>query len=80
MKKKRARNQKPIPTDDFGCREGSKKARINAALVSDVEWQTEEQIAKAAGLTVKEVRRWLYKATRVEKLFEHRALLQYRLK
>lgn len=51
---------KEVKRDKFGCRIGSISAKVNAA-VSD-EWQTEEQIAKAAGVSLDQARGRIYYA------------------
>lgn len=68
---------KKVERDDHGCRKGSIAAKVNAVVSGD--WQTEQDIAKAAGVTLDQARGRLYYAAQ-ENVMEHRRLVQYRFK
>lgn len=63
--------------DKFGNRLGSIASRVNEVLTT--EWQTDQQIADKAGVTLKEVRGRLYYATNSDKIVECERLTRYRL-
>lgn len=65
-----------VDRDEFGCRKGSISAKVNAK-VND-EWQSEAEIAKAAGVTLDQARGRLYYGAE-KAVFEHRRMIQYRL-
>lgn len=67
---------KTVKRDEFGCAEGSISAKVNAVL-SDT-FQTEQEIAKAAGVTLDQARGRLYYAAE-EGIIQYEKRIQYRL-
>ncbi len=63
--------------DEYGSRVGTISSKVNAVLAD--EWDDEEAIAKAAGVTLDQARGRLYYAAQ-EGVVEVRRLVQYRLK
>lgn len=69
-------SKKDIPRDAFGCREGTISAKVNSVVSN--EWQSEEEIAEAAGVTLDQARGRLYYAA-TEGQMEYRKRIEYRL-
>lgn len=74
--KKAAAPAKVVERDFMGCRVGTISANVNAALTSD--WQSAEEIAKNAGVSLDQALGRLYFG-RDEAIIEYRRLIQFRL-
>lgn len=76
-KEKKEKKQRPeVERDGFGAAKGSVRAMLNEALTD--EYQSEEDIVKATGLTKKQVRTLLRRAAR-KGFAEKEKLIRYRL-
>jgi len=62
--------------DAFGCAKGTNRYQVNSKLTE--EFQSDEEIAKAAGVTLKQARIRLRRARR-DGLVEAQTLIQYKL-
>jgi hypothetical protein len=70
--------KKTHPVDEYGCRVGSISAKVNAVITD--EWQSEEEVADAAKVTLDQARgRLYYAATGDGKVLEKRRRTEYRL-
>jgi hypothetical protein len=69
--------KKDIPVDAYGCRVGTISNKVNEAITD--EWQEEEEIAEAAGVSRDQARGRLYYGAE-KGLFESRRVILYRLK
>lgn len=77
---KTTKSAKTVERDSYGCRKGSIAGKVNAVVSGD--WQTEQDIAKSAGVTLDQARGRLYYAAQegAGQVMEHRRLVQYRFK
>lgn len=76
--KKAPKEKKPeVPRDEFGSREGSIRAKVNATFTK--EWQPFEDIVQASGIKERQVRSRLRRACRAG-IIEVRKIVEYRLK
>jgi len=65
-----------VEKDKFGCKVGTISADVNKVLSK--QWQDEDEIAKAAGVSLDQARGRLYYAAE-KKIIEYRRLIQYRI-
>lgn len=71
-------NKKPShERDKFGSRAGSISSRVNSVV--STKWKTDEEIAKEAGLELRQARARLYHAAE-NGVFERERVIRYRIK